>query len=401
MDEEQKIKEAEIIKEEPIKENKKCKKCCKKKCPLALILAFLALACSATSLYLTLADRYNAQPLSFSSGTDSNSANFTSGSISDVASRVSPSVVSITTETRTQSYYGQSTSSAAGTGFIITADGYVVTNKHVVEDASEVAVILDDGTTYKDVKIIGTDPLNDVAILKIHGVSDLKPIELADSKTITVGQEVIAIGNALGQYQNTVTSGIISGTGRSLVASDSSGSAYESLSDMIQTDAAINQGNSGGPLVNAAGKVIGINTAVSSANNIGFAIPISSVKGIIKSVTETGEFKRAYLGVYYTNLTPESAKAYNLSVTAGAYVKSTSGSAVIKGSAAEKAGLKEGDVITAVNGTKIGASGSLSSLLGEYTVGDTIRLTYIRDGAEKTVDVTLQEYEEPKKSSKN
>ncbi len=389
----------------------RCRKCGKYACTcshkhrpgnvLAILLSIIAIACSGTSIYLTLT-RNNTQPLSFTSGPDSNSANFTSGSIAEVASRVSPSVVSIVTETRSQNFYGQSaTSSAAGTGFIISADGYVLTNKHVIENAENISVVLDNGTAYTDVEQVGTDPLNDAAILKIKNVSDLSYLKLGDSKTITVGQEVIAVGNALGLYQNTVTSGIISGTGRSLVASDSTGSAYEALSDMIQTDAAINQGNSGGPLVNAAGEVIGINTAVSSANNIGFAIPISSVKGIIKSVTETGSFKRAYLGVYYNNLTAETAKAFELDVTTGAYIHNSNGNAVISGSAADKAGLKDGDIIIAVNGTKIGTAGSLSSLLGEYTVGDTVQLTVLRDGNELTVKVTLQEYQEQKKSAQN
>lgn len=385
----------------------RCKRCGKYACeckrkqrvnnPVALILAVLALACGGTSLYFSLTTRYGGQPLTFTSGPDSNSANFTSGSIAEVANRVSPSVVSITTETRTQGFYGQSsTATAAGTGFLISADGYVLTNKHVIEEAEKIAVVMDNGTTYEDVKLIGTDPLNDAAILKINNVADLPYLKLGDSKTITIGQEVIAVGNALGLYQNTVTAGIISGTGRSLVASDMSGTSYETLSDMIQTDAAINQGNSGGPLVNAAGEVIGINTAVSSANNIGFAIPISSVKGIIKTVTETGSFKKAYLGVYYTSLTAETAKTYKLDVTSGAYVHSSNGSPVVSGSAADKAGLKDGDIIIAVNGTKIGTAGSLSSLLGEYAVGDTVQLTVLRNGEELQVKVTLQEYQEQK-----
>ena len=397
--------------EPPVINASRCRKCGKYACTcqkrksscsttgIAIFLSVIAIICSGTSIYLNLTHN-NTQPLSFLSGTDSNSANFTSGSISEIAAKSSPSVVSITTETRTQGFFGQSsTATAAGTGFIISGDGYVLTNKHVIEDAENVSIVLDNGTTYKDVKLVGTDPLNDAAILKIENVSDLPTLKLGDSKTITVGQEVIAIGNALGLYQNTVTSGIISGTGRSLVASDSSGSSYEALNDMIQTDAAINQGNSGGPLVNAAGEVVGINTAVSTANDIGFAIPISSIKGIIKSVTETGTFKRAYLGVYYNNLTPESAKTYNLDVTSGAYIHNSNGNPVISGSAADKAGLKDGDVVIAVNGTKIGSAGSLASLLGEYTVGDTVQLTILRDGKEETVKVTLQEYEDPNKNS--
>ena len=208
-------------------------------------------------------------------------------------SKVSPSVVSIVTEIRSNSWYGTTTSSAAGTGFILTDNGYIMTNKHVVDGAKSISVILEDGTTYEKAKLVGIDPLNDAAILKIKA-ENLTPVTLGDSKTISTGQSVVAIGNALGVYGNSVTYGIISGTGRSIVASDSNGEAYESLSDLIQTDAAINSGNSGGPLVNAAGQVVGINTATSgSAENIGFSIPIGSVKGIINSAIKN---KSMYFG---------------------------------------------------------------------------------------------------------
>lgn len=323
---------------------------------------------------------------------DGNSGEFSQGDVAKVASYVSPSVVSILTETRTTGWNGSSsTSSAAGTGVVVTSDGYVLTNKHVVEGAKKIQVVLDDGTTYSDVTLVGTDPLNDIAFIKINNVSDLKPVSLGDSKTLNIGQEVIAIGNALGQYQNSVTEGIISGTGRTITALDSSNTYYERLSDMIQTDASINAGNSGGPLVNAAGQVIGINTAVSaSGNSIGFAIPINSVKGILKSLINTGKAERAYLGVQYVAITPDIAKEYNLSATTGAYLPGSG--AVISGSPAESAGLKSGDIITKVNGVEVGEAGSLSTLIGEYTVGDTVDITYIRNGEENTVRVTLAAY---------
>lgn len=337
-------------------------------------------------------------PITFlGGGTDGNSANFTEGSIADIADKVSRSVVSIVTSTKSMNLFGQSTDSqAAGTGIIATKDGYIITNKHVINGASKVTVILDDGTTYEDVEVVATDPLNDIAFLKIKDVDNLTPATLGDSKTINVGQQVIAIGNALGEYQNTVTAGIISGTGRSVTASDGSGSNVETLSDMIQTDAAINSGNSGGPLVNAAGEVIGINTAVSaSAENMGFAIPISSVKGMLNQLIETGKAKRSYLGVYSSVITPEVAKEYNLPVSTGAYLYSPSSySAIIKDSPAAKAGLKDKDIVTAVNGTKVGAAGSLSDLIGEYKPGDTVQLTIIREGKEMAVNVTLEGYSE-------
>ncbi|MBQ2660853.1 trypsin-like peptidase domain-containing protein [Candidatus Saccharibacteria bacterium] len=335
-----------------------------------------------------------------SSGADGNSANFVEGSIADIANKVSESVVSIVTSSKATNYFGQSyDTAAAGTGIIVTSDGYILTNKHVINGANKVTVVLDDGTTYEDVEVVATDPLNDVAFLKIKDVNDLKAATLGDSKTITVGQQVIAIGNALGLYQNTVTSGIISGAGRSVTASDSSGSNVETLSDMIQTDAAINSGNSGGPLVNAAGEVIGINTATSaSAENMGFAIPISSVKGMLQQLIDTGEAARAYLGVYIVEVTPQIAKAYNLPVKSGAYLyNSAAYSAIVKDSPASKAGLKDKDIITKVNGVEVGAAGTLADLLGEYKPGDTVQLTVIRDGNEMAVNVTLEGYSSKQK----
>lgn len=363
----------------------------------AIIISVLALLLGASGLAVGLVayDKTNTPITFLNNGTDGNSANFTDGSIADIADKVSKSVVSIVTSTKTTNFFGQSTdSAAAGTGIIVTNDGYVLTNKHVINGAHKVTVILDDGTTYEDVEVVSTDPLNDIAFLKIKDVSDLSPVTLGDSKTINVGQQVIAIGNALGEYQNTVTSGIISGTGRSVTASDGSGYNTETLSDMIQTDAAINSGNSGGPLVNAAGEVIGVNTATStSAENMGFAIPISSVKGMLKQLTETGSAKRAYLGVYSVDITPEAAKAYNLPVTSGSYLYSPSSySAIVKDSPAAKAGLKDKDIVTKVNGVEVGSAGSLSDLIGEYKPGDTVQLTVVRDGKEKAINVTLEGY---------
>lgn len=364
---------------------------------LAIVLALIATVCGGGGLVLGwLAYEKASTPITFlNSGADGNSANFAEGSIADVANKVSESVVSIVTSTKTTNFFGQSyDASAAGTGIIVSEDGYIITNKHVINGASEINVVLADGTTYEGVKVVATDPLNDVSFLKIENVTDLKPATLGNSKTITVGQQVIAIGNALGQYQNTVTVGIISGTGRSVTASDSSGYNAETLSDMIQTDAAINSGNSGGPLVNGAGEVIGINTATStSAENMGFAIPISAVKGMLQQLTETGKAERTYLGVYSVEITPEIAKAYNLPVSSGAYLYSSSNySAIIKDSPASKAGLKDKDIITAVNGEKIGVAGSLASLIGEYKPGDTVQLTVFREGKETAVKVTLEGY---------
>ena len=365
---------------------------------LPIFLSVLALACSIYNLSLTRNLTGNNFGNPGQIGRDSNSANFTEGSIASIANAVSKSVVSIVTSTDQKSFFSNETTSqtAAGTGFILSSDGYIATNKHVVSGASKIGVILDDGTAYEDVELVGTDPLNDFAIIKINNVNNLSPVKLGDSKTTSAGQQVVAIGNALGAYQNSVTSGIISGKGRSLTATDSGRTQYETLSDMIQTDAAINGGNSGGPLVNAAGEVIGINTAYASqGNNVGFAIPISSVKGIIKNVLSGKGFERAVIGVRYINLTPTIAKEKNLSVTRGALIAaSKNNKAIISGSASDKAGLKENDIITAVNGTEIGSSGSLSSLIGEYSVGDTVKITVVRGGKTETLELTLAAYKQ-------
>ena len=327
---------------------------------------------------------------------DGNYTSFTDGTVAEVSNRVAPSVVSILTETRTTKWFGQdTTSSAAGTGVIVTSNGYVLTNKHVVEGAKKIEIVTSDGATYSDVTLVGTDPLNDIAFIKINSASNFTPATLGDSKTLQTGQQVIAIGNALGQYHNTVTQGIISGTGRDLIASDkSNASYYERLSDMIQTDAAINGGNSGGPLLNGAGQVIGINTAVySDGNGIGFAIPISAVKGMLRTIINTGKAERAYIGVSYVNITPSVKEQYSLASSRGAYVSGSP--AIIKDSPADRAGLADGDIITRVNGVEVGTSGSLATLIGEYGVGDTVELTYLRNGEERTTKLTLEAYKAP------
>ncbi len=315
--------------------------------------------------------------------------------ISSVASKVGPSVVSILTKGETRSMYSSQTQEGAGTGIIISADGYILTNKHVVSGSSQLSVIASDGTAYDNVKVIGTDPLNDLAFLKINGVSNLKAATLGDSSSIRIGQSVIAIGNSLGEFQNTVTSGIISGTGRPISAQE--GNSVESLTDLIQTDAAINPGNSGGPLTNLSGQVIGINTAVAQdAQSIGFAIPINSAKGMIKNLLKTGKIERVFLGISYIPVTPEVARKYNLPVKQGAYVTNGQGEpSVVSGSSAEKAGIKDKDIITKVGDLEVGDHGSLASLVSEYAVGDTVQLTILRGGKMMTVNIVLQPYTSP------
>ena len=223
------------------------------------------------------------------------------------------------------------------------------------------------------------------------------PLSLGDSATVRVGQSVVAIGNALGRYQNTVTSGIIYGKGRPVTASTSGNSTQrtESLTDLIQTDAAVNSGNSGGPLLNRSGQVIGINVAVATnAQGISFAIPVNAMKGTLKSVLAGKGVRRAYLGARYVMLTPDVAKQVGASAKEGAYVM-TSGdkSAIVAGSPADKAGLREKDVITKINSLVVGKQGDVSSLIGEYQPGDVVALTILRDGKERVVRVTLSEYQ--------
>lgn len=330
-------------------------------------------------------------------------ANFDGNSVitdeeADVASlvnRVAPSVVSIvTTQTSGQGYF-QRQFEGAGTGIIISEDGYVLTNKHVVEGAQSVQIVASDGTRYEDVKSVGADPLNDIAFLKIEGAGGLPVATLGDSGTVRVGQNVITIGNSLGQYQNTVTRGIISGLGRPVTAaSDRLGASVESLTDLLQTDAAINPGNSGGPLINMAGQVIGINTAiVSDAQSIGFAIPINAAKGLIRGVLKDGAVQKAYIGVQYLAITPDVRAEYELSVRQGALVHTGGGgSPVVDGGPADKAGVEAGDIITKVNNKIVGDDGGLGSLISEFLPGEEIRLTVVRDGRTVELELTLGEY---------
>lgn len=332
--------------------------------------------------------------------------------IAGISDTVGPSVVSINvtgeaTTTRASSlyeyYYGGGDSQpretqAAGTGIIISKSGIIMTNRHVVpEGTTNVDVTLADGTIYKNVEVLGrttTSDTLDIAFLKIRDTKgkSLTAAKLGDSDKMQVGDKVVAIGNALGQFQNSVTSGIISGYGRSVEAGDSgSGSNSESLINLFQTDAAINSGNSGGPLVNMNGEVIGINTAVAgNAEAIGFSIPLNDAQGLIKQVLATGKFERAYLGVRYFPLDASTAESLDIKQTVGAYVPTAeqlSGqSPVISGSPADKAGLKSGDVITAIAGVKIDSRRSLSSLLSQHTVGKTVKLSVVREG--KTIELS-------------
>lgn len=316
--------------------------------------------------------------------------------IADIAQRVGPSVVSISVETRALGGFFNNqvyTQESAGTGIIVSSDGLVLTNRHVIGgDTSQLTIILSDGTVYDDVKVIDKDLFNDIAFLKINDVKDLPAAVMGDSDKSRVGDKVIAIGNALGQYENTVTSGIISGIGRPVVAGD--GFDSESLTNLFQTDAAINPGNSGGPLMNIKGEIIGINTAVAGggAENIGFAIPINDVKPILQSVIESGQIIRPYIGLRYVMLTPQIASQLNLAIDEGAYIVSgdNSAPAIITNSPAAKADLQEGDIIVKINGTAVSRDNPLASQIGRHQVGDTLVLNINRDGTQLIKEVVLE-----------
>ncbi len=302
--------------------------------------------------------------------------------------KVAPSVVNIVALQKVTGFFGEEiTRKGGGSGFIVSADGLILTNKHVVSDRNaRYTVFLANGKSYP-AEVKSLDPFNDLAVLKIKA-SGLKPAELGDSDELQIGQRVIAVGYALAEFENTVTYGIISGKDRVLEAEG------ERLEGMLQTDAAINPGNSGGPLVNMAGQVVGINTAVASqAENIGFAIPINVAKKAIESVKKYGYIRRPMIGIRYISLTPQLAKANGLPVSYGALIYSGDPRlfAVVPGSPAHRAGLKEGDIIVAINGRKIDAKHSLTRLLQDYEPGREVEITYLRSGKEFKVKLKLAE----------
>ncbi|KKQ83719.1 MAG: HtrA2 peptidase [Candidatus Daviesbacteria bacterium GW2011_GWC2_40_12] len=274
--------------------------------------------------------------------------------------------------------------STIGTGFVVSDKGIIVTNRHVVSDsAARYTVVTMDGKKF-EIKKIYRDPILDLAVVQIEG-EKMQALEFGDSSKIKVGQTVIAIGNALGRFTNTVTTGVVSGMGRRVVAGDPFSGSSESLDDLIQTDAAINPGNSGGPLLNSAGQVIAVNVATTEgAQNIGFAIPINSVRKIVDEFIQKGSVSRPFLGINYRFISKDVAIMNE--VPQGAYIQE-----VIERSSAQIAGIAAGDIITKIDGQAVDSETKISEIIRNKKIGDTLILTVWRDRNERNVTATLQE----------
>lgn len=294
-----------------------------------------------------------------------------------------------------------------GTGFIISQSGMILTNKHVVfDEEAEYTILTNKGKEYP-AKVLARDPVQDLAFLEIDkealaeqgkefSPQDFQPIKLGDASGLKMGQTVIAIGNALGEFRNTISVGVISGLARTITASGEG--IVETLEDVIQTDAAINRGNSGGPLLNLKGEVVGVNVAMAeSAQNIGFSIPIDKAKRDIDQIKEGGAIVYPFLGVRYVLITPEIKEEKNLSVESGALIIAGEDGepAVVSDAPADKAGLQAGDIILEVAGNPVNLENSLMSLVQEYNPGDTIQLKVIMEGEEKEIEVVLVERPQP------
>ena len=310
--------------------------------------------------------------------------------ITKVVEEIEPAVVTVEgIVPGTQTFFGRTADAVvSGSGFIISEDGYIVTNNHVVEDTSELSVVLSDGTELP-AEIVSRDNYADLAVLKVEGIMPAVA-PLGSSEDLKPGETVIAIGSPLGTFRNSVTVGVISATGRTL----DTGEGYN-MENLIQTDAAINSGNSGGPLVNLAGEVIGVNAVVvrgssssssASAEGLGFAIPSDTVKFISDQIIEKGYFARPYMGISGQSITPSIAKRYNFPVDWGIYIAK-----VISGSPAAKAGLRVGDIITRIGDVEITEENTYLNALLMYQPGQTIEVEFYRNTRQMTVAVTLAE----------
>lgn len=308
--------------------------------------------------------------------------------ITQSVQKVGPAVVTVVgTIPGQQTFFGfTGDQTVSGSGVFISDHGYILTNNHVVEGTKEVKVVLSDGTE-QAAKIVGTDIFSDIAVLKTDGEVPAVAA-LGNSDALDPGESVIAIGSPLGNFKNTVTVGVVSATGRSI----DTGNGYQ-IEDLIQTDAAINHGNSGGPLVNLAGEVIGINTLVvrntnsgDVAEGLGFAIPVNTAQAIARQIIEKGYFARPYMGIRYQPVTPQIAARYDLAAQWGAYVME-----VVENGPASEAGLKQGDIITKIGDVTLDATHSYVNTLFTFKPGDQVTLTVMREGKETQIQITLGE----------
>ena len=317
-------------------------------------------------------------------------------SLSEISAAYTDSCVCISVTAVTQQGWYQYESAGAGSGFIISEDGYIVTNYHVIDGANTIKVTLNNGDTY-DAKLVGGEELNDVAVLKIDGVSGLKPVVLGDSDDLVVGEQVCTIGNALGTLSFSQTSGYVSSTGRSITMSDGT-----VMNNMIQTDCTINSGNSGGPLFDSYGRVVGITSAKLSNNGdsreaaiegIGFAIPINDVLGIVTDFMKYGYVTgRPYMGILNPSDTADYAQRFGWPV--GVYVND-----VEEGSCAEAAGIRRGDIITKIDDTEITGVSQLTSVKNSYRAGDTVKVEVYRSGESLTLTLTFDEQQNSAQTS--
>ncbi len=308
----------------------------------------------------------------------------------DTVEKSSPSVIAVGVNQRIINPFDPfsiptTRNNTIGTGFVVSTKGIIVTNKHVVSDPNlKYTVVTKDGKKL-DVTKIYRDPNLDLALVQVSNIDRLKALELGDSAKIKVGQTAIAIGNALGRFSNTVTTGVVSGLGRSVVAGDPFSAQTEQLDNLIQTDAAINPGNSGGPLLNSAGQVIGVNVATTEgAQNIGFALPINSVKALVEEFEKSGDIKRAFLGVRYRLITRDVAILNE--VPQGAYIQE-----VVERSPAEKAGVESGDIITKIDGQAVNDDNKIGDTIAKKKVGDKVSLEVWRDGETKNITASLEQ----------
>jgi serine protease Do len=310
--------------------------------------------------------------------------------VAQVASQVGPSVVQVNVDVTQNTPFGPQSEEGIGSGVIYRDDGYIVTNNHVVEGATDLSVAFADGTT-EPAEVVGRDPRTEMGVIRVDR-NDLPAAKFNEDEDLVVGQLAVAIGSPSG-FESTVTSGVISGIGREFPAEFTGGdpAATSALTDLIQTDAAISPGNSGGALADRDGEIIGINVAYlppseTGAVNIGFAIPSDTAISVADQLIETGEVSSAYLGVGTTDLSPEDAERFGLPVESGAIVEQ-----VEPGSGADAAGVRRGDIIVRLGSDPIENAGDLFGALRDYQPGDTVELTVVRDGEEQTLDVTLGE----------